>query len=378
MEKYTIFDDLKNGRNPFRPIRGKKRNVFQKATCLTALIFLLPLRLFVGAIALIILKASSFVPIKGLRRLFQWISLRILLLCLGFWTVGGRLANMRKLHSIGTRRRQRGKLEADFSFAGGISKGHVVISNYCSALELLLLAFWLPSPQFAFPLISPRDRASKEAEVVVLDLFSAIKQVYGSQETLQKLGKKARSLSTAVTQSNGPLVVFAEGSRTNGSCVMDFLLFDPVDATCNKHDAMNVSSDDKQMWGKKNPVHIIAISYKYTYHNPHGDPGALLFTSLWRLLTQVWNSVEGIHLHHHFIKETTAVRCDRSAFQEWLAAIQQGVGPVHAVDASRYAAFLALYNGGGSSDGKFALEGGGGAGEMPQKTKEEIQRERFF
>ena len=75
----------------------------------------------------------------------------------------------------------------------------------------------------------------------------------------------------------------------------------------------------------------------------------------------------GIHLHSRFIKET-GVRCDRRALQGWLAAIQENVGPVQAVNASQHADFLRVYSGGSSQSSKFALQGGGGAGQVRPTT----------
>ncbi len=70
--------------------------------------------------------------------------------------------------------------DSGLSFASDISGGHVVISNYSSALEVLLLAYWAPGARFAFPVAVPRT-GSEEATVVVLDFFSAVAQACGSQ-----------------------------------------------------------------------------------------------------------------------------------------------------------------------------------------------------
>jgi len=141
----------------------------------------------------------------------------------------------------------------------------------------------------------------------------------------------------------------------------------------------------------------------------------------------VSNSATGVHLHSHFIKGAT-IRCDRVQLQEWLANIQQNVScrahdlrhiallqlcehcvlkvrTVREIDATFYPAFWKLYHNQGSGGSKFALEGGGGAGQvlclypshpllcpkidfqhclvpkMParrEKTAAEKERERFF
>ena len=105
MEKYTIFDDLQNGRNPFRPIRGKKRKFAQRCLLLPLRLFFVPLRLIFGISIFFLLKILSSIPLGGIGRLLDVCLLRLLLLCLGFWNVTGRLANTRKLADIGSRRR---------------------------------------------------------------------------------------------------------------------------------------------------------------------------------------------------------------------------------------------------------------------------------
>lgn len=104
MEKFTVCDDLQNGCNPFRPVRGKRRKWPAKLLRLPLLAVLVPLRLLLGLIAVVFLWAFHLLPVLALRRIGDKIFLRILLLALGFWRVEGTLANPRKL-GIGTRRR---------------------------------------------------------------------------------------------------------------------------------------------------------------------------------------------------------------------------------------------------------------------------------
>ena len=105
MEKYTVCDDLQNGCNPFRPALGKRRKCLGKVVRLPLLVVIVPLRVLLGGVALLLhLLLSAILPLAFVRRLLDIIFLRVILLCLGFWTVGGTPANPRKL-GIGTRRR---------------------------------------------------------------------------------------------------------------------------------------------------------------------------------------------------------------------------------------------------------------------------------
>mgnify|MGYP006883396484 CR=1 FL=1 len=104
MEKYTVFDDRQNGSNPFRPIRGKRRSFGAKIILFLAMVVLVPLRVVVGTLAMLCAWLFSFVPVRAVRRLSDKLFLRLVLLSLGFWTVGSRLANHRKI-GIGARRR---------------------------------------------------------------------------------------------------------------------------------------------------------------------------------------------------------------------------------------------------------------------------------
>ena len=97
-----------------------------------------------------------------------------------------------------------------------------------------------------------------------------------------------------------PLVVFAEGSRTNGSCVMPFQLFDPtVDAVSKVSkpktpgdkattDHSSSSSVGGEIWGRRMAVHVLAVNYQYHHYNPAGDAAASLATVFWRLAAEVW------------------------------------------------------------------------------------------
>jgi hypothetical protein len=77
--------------------------------------------------------------------------------------------------------RERGAAEADVAFAGGIGRGHVVVANYSSALEVLLLSYWLSTPRFAFPVARRGDNGREEVDVVVLGFLGALRQACGSQ-----------------------------------------------------------------------------------------------------------------------------------------------------------------------------------------------------
>lgn len=57
----------------------------------------------------------------------------------------------------------------------------MVIANYSSALEVVLLSFWLSCPRFAFPIAEKRETGREEVKVVVLDFFDALHQACGSQ-----------------------------------------------------------------------------------------------------------------------------------------------------------------------------------------------------
>ena len=71
--------------------------------------------------------------------------------------------------------------ESDLHFGSHIKPGDVVIANHSSAVEVLLLSFWLRCPRFAFPIVSPGSTGLEESQVVVLDFFDAIRQACGSQ-----------------------------------------------------------------------------------------------------------------------------------------------------------------------------------------------------
>ncbi|OQR89337.1 hypothetical protein THRCLA_09788, partial [Thraustotheca clavata] len=161
-----------------------------------------------------------------------------------------------------------------------VGAGDIIVCNHSSVFDVLYFAFRY-SPTFAFPC----DKDSSKGLVQTFTLFGAFLQAMSPP--LSQLPSPIK-LSDAARRSSGPIVLFAEGTRSNGKAVLPFL----------------VSLDDLS---KESRIHIVAIKYEYKNISPTHTCGSSIW-HLGKLFSHVYHTIKVTTLPAEYVKDTSAVR----------------------------------------------------------------------
>ena len=290
-EKYNHWSDPGTGINPFVTIRKKlPSNFLVKLVRVLVGTALAIVRLPI-ALALLVLVALTELcawcllwgPLRRLcQRTFDPIFARALLWTLGFWWVREAGADLRRLR---LRAAKAGKGTHDF---GSVGAGDVVLCNHTSFVEVLYLAARL-SPVFGEVVYRKGGGGGKAAKVRRRGLLAALWRAArgptpasdaapGADASVAAAAKRARSSRRA------PLVLFAEGVRSNGKAVCSFRPGALPDAVLGRSDAPK--------------IHVLAFHYTATRCSPTHPVGSWLAHAWW-LCFQVWNSMHATLLPHH-------------------------------------------------------------------------------
>jgi len=332
-ERLCVFDDKVTGKNPFRPQREKKRtSCGRKIIKLFILPFLISKAILAAVLFAIVAITDtivSLIPVRLARRVLQRtvekFLLRSLLLCLGFWWT--------KTSTAPKRIRIRHSKKHKSVFGTNLSQSNaLILCNYSSFVEILCLAYWC-SPIFVFPVPNAGDGQDK---VVTFGLVGAVAQACSSPSA--RPAKKSVTLESVLKHNAGPIVLLAEGSRTNGTCVLPL-------STCL----------DEVLANQHKALHIVATKYAFTFFSP-ANPVLTFIQMFKQLLIQFNHSMEALHLSD--VQISTVDNVDRTQLQQWLGALLgQEVQCIHDLDFRSYDAFMDLYNGTGDSrSGKFNMK----------------------
>ncbi|ETV73494.1 hypothetical protein, variant [Aphanomyces astaci] len=216
MEKYSRWSDLTTGINPFVPpphqlpanaILRWTQVFFGGILALLRWILLFPL-----VLGLVLLSAVhtilDHVPFLGrvIHRATDWIVLGLILVVTTIF-IKDEAANARRLGLLtpGTKP----------PALGGIKAGDVIVANHSSVLDILYFGFRY-SPVFVFPCASD---ASKNL-VQTFGLLGAFAQAMAPP--LTSLTRPVK-LQDVLRRTSSPVVVFPEGTRSNGKAVLTFL-----------------------------------------------------------------------------------------------------------------------------------------------------------
>lgn len=256
MEKYRQFGDGGTGANPFVPVWSNYK-LWLPLRLLKVLMMspVVIVRLAIFLIAMIWLGLAQLlcglIPLGFLRyplyRVLSWLGCHMALFALGVFAAGDEMADYRRLKLAPPK-------------AGGAKifdaqMGTLVIANHQSLVDVLYLGLKL-CPTFVFLAV---DGTPAE-----LTLFSAIRRAC-ARRPVAPAGTGAPSLQDIVTASskswNGPVVLFPEGARTNGSCVLTW----KTARTCWK---------DFETLEKPKGVAVVSLVYSksgaYTAHHTVG------------------------------------------------------------------------------------------------------------
>lgn len=228
MEKYSKWKDPATGIQPFLDIKPKKRNQMMGAERLIwgiKLFLLGPILCLLRLVLLFIMlvwfalvtTVFSVVPIPILRRFFlryaHALGSRAMLFVLGFHWI--------QSSTIDPRVRNK---PSPVSAASRIQNGDIVVCNYTSYVQVLYLSFRL-CPTFV-SLVRCDASHPKAGYGVTRGLFGAVVDVLldrhpdVSSPNLRPLRAIAEE---AKSRRGGPVVVFAEGTTSNGQVVLRFL-----------------------------------------------------------------------------------------------------------------------------------------------------------
>eukprot|EP00811_Abedinium_folium_P000499 NODE_10457_length_1350_cov_8.106296.p1 GENE.NODE_10457_length_1350_cov_8.106296~~NODE_10457_length_1350_cov_8.106296.p1 ORF type:complete len:352 (-),score=99.23 NODE_10457_length_1350_cov_8.106296:293-1312(-) len=271
MEKYRAFADASTGVNPFVPLWSHhKRPLLLRFAkfCLFLPIATVRLLLLLVAIVWLTLAAvlATLVPLALLRRpiyrLLTFVGCKVALFAFGIVATGDTAVEHRRL------KLNPPKTNAVRSF--GAHHGTLVFANHQSFIDILLLGARI-CPTFVIP--------AADGTPVAYGLLGAFwragaRELPGPPAKPEGLGDIVRR---AQKRRAGPIVVFAEGARTNGSGV---LLWKP--------------KTFELLPSFVGPAGTALLVFDYSKagaYTPHHTVGSHLRHSFW-LTMQAWHTVK--------------------------------------------------------------------------------------
>ncbi|KAK9722201.1 Lysophosphatidic acid:oleoyl-CoA acyltransferase 1 [Basidiobolus ranarum] len=299
MEKYSRWRDASTGIQPFLPpvpLRTEANPLITlhktlKDYLLGPLIFGVRL---VGILLCSLLIALfefclNFVPNGHLRRQFRRVLIspfsRLLLLFTGFYWISSELSSIRKGRGQGATRKK--------TTDTGVKSGDIIVANHTSYIDIIYLYFRY-DPVFT-------QIYSSKSVVRPLSFWSALKECGTYPEIEPKSKVQTYTLSElcdiAKEQGRGPLVVFPEGTTSNGRALLKFTsIFDGLDI-------------------QKIRIHIVALKYVYEDYAPVYTVGSRLF-HFFRLCSQYNNSLTVKRLNPADASLTDTVEASGSSNEE--------------------------------------------------------------
>eukprot|EP00746_Dinoflagellata_sp_MGD_P144550 gnl/MRDRNA2_/MRDRNA2_77269_c0_seq1.p1 gnl/MRDRNA2_/MRDRNA2_77269_c0~~gnl/MRDRNA2_/MRDRNA2_77269_c0_seq1.p1 ORF type:complete len:337 (+),score=45.51 gnl/MRDRNA2_/MRDRNA2_77269_c0_seq1:91-1101(+) len=272
MEKFRQFADPGTGVNPFVPAWANYRSPIYMR--LVKYLIMLPValaRCILLLVALLFLCLGSslcVIPVGPVRyplqRIFYFLGCRMGLTALGILSVSTAAADHRRLKCRPSAK--------EISPASDAKHGRMVLSNYQGIADVLYYGMKL-SPTFVFP--------SVDGSPVALGLLGALKQSTQSKPLPKSKDTLTQILEKASSGWEGPVVVFAEGAKTNGSAILSWK--SRTFQGCTKLE-------------KPNGTLLACLEYSrtgaYTAHHTVGGPAY----HIWNLCFQPWQSLSAIWL----------------------------------------------------------------------------------
>jgi len=213
MEKYRDWVDSSTGVNPWPPLYKKNPNGVLRIINILVGPFLALARmavflalLLIAFVASIITGILGVIPVVGrlVQRFLDALVARTMLLVLGvFWIES-------KDYSKQANRDRKAKPQGV-----AVQAGDVIVCNWTSYADVMYLAYAF-GPMFAFP--SPELAEGADYKVASKSFFGALMSSFSHAPV-----KAGQPIEAAVQSARGrgqPLVLFAEGARTNGLAVV--------------------------------------------------------------------------------------------------------------------------------------------------------------
>jgi len=275
MEKYRQFGDGGTGVNPFVPVWSHHKSlVVVRALKVLILFPIAVLRLALLAVAVAWLGLAELVcapiPLGVLRyplyRLLSSVGCAVALFALGLLMPGDALADHRRLKIASP------KAGGGRAFDAG--HGTLVLANQQGLTDVLYLGLRL-CPTFVF--------LAGNGVPVRCSLLSALRRA-GSRRPappLEQGAPLAEIADWAQAGRHGPVAIFAEGARTNGSCILAW-----------KPETFAGPPPFERPAGTA----LVGIEYSKTgAYTPHHTVGTAFRHVLW-LCLQPWHTVQAVWL----------------------------------------------------------------------------------
>eukprot|EP00434_Breviolum_minutum_P042985 symbB.v1.2.038285.t1/scaffold5908.1/size22520/1 len=263
MEKYRQFADGGTGVNPFVPpwshykagLLGRAFKVVLLPVALMRFLILLTAALWLLLAELLCLPLS-ILPV--LRRPVQWVlnyaGCCLALIALGFWFVAGgnQLADHRRLKLMAP------KASRSLCFDAG--RGCLVIANLQGITDVLYLGMKL-CPVFVFP--------AADGSPVAYGLWGALRRA--AVEQLPAPETARQSLAEILTDAHrgwkGPVVIFPEGARSNGSAILAWKAasFKGLESMEKPYGTALVALEYSK-WGAYTPHHTVGDISQHVLH----------------------------------------------------------------------------------------------------------------
>ncbi|CAE8644143.1 unnamed protein product [Polarella glacialis] len=265
MEKFRQFGDGGTGVNPFTPLwcHHKASSLPMRLLKAVVLVPLGLLKFCVFATAIIWLILTELLckllsPIPLLRRPIHWFlnyaGCSMALLGLGFWFTAGsnEVADHRRLKILPPKAGRQYALDA--------KRGTIVLANLQGLTDVLYLGMKL-CPTFVFP--------AADGSPVAFSILGALRRAGARRATLPP-GKPQTLAEIAETARSGwcPVVVFAEGARTNGSCVLAWKpkTFEGLESF-EKPCGTALVALEYNKFGAYTPHHTVGTAFRHPTHN---------------------------------------------------------------------------------------------------------------
>mmetsp|Transcript_12858 Transcript_12858/g.20951 ORF Transcript_12858/g.20951 Transcript_12858/m.20951 type:complete len:345 (-) Transcript_12858:242-1276(-) len=275
MEKFTKWEDKSNGINPFVPYKQRPRAVPKAILGFILAPFKLILLLLVAILVLLGLALEKAVVVKPARALVRLVLLRPLvffaLKILGFWSIHEAMPDTRRLRLGELSKKGTAATEnAMRKFGRTVRSGDAILFNSTSVMEVLYL-YARFAADFAVPSL-PDGQGFMQ-----VGLLGALRRAAFTGENPAQAPCNGGKALVSELQANAqfPIAVFAEGARTNGRALIEFV---PA-----------IGKDTNLIDGHSR-VHFAAFAYSYKIWSPCNTVNGLL-KYLWQACTMFNNSM---------------------------------------------------------------------------------------
>jgi len=288
MEKYSAWRDKETGIHPlFHPKEKESRFILRPVLDVLLFVIRTPLLIMLFSIYFLVRSVVQLIPLpsflkRPLIRIIDILGCRSTLFLLGFWWIKSNYQRISRQY----------QLPKIYPPGINISSGDLIVSNKLSIVEILYLGFRY-SPVFTG--VSIEGDALKRIGIfrALLDALRPTSCYHlndGSYAPLQSI------LDTARSKRQGPVVVFPEGTNSNGRALLDY---------CPVLDDVSIS---------QLRTHVIGFKFEWSYFCPVFTVGSSL-GYLYHLMGQVKNSLQVRYLSPNDIPANP--QADNGSSQDW-------------------------------------------------------------